>query len=125
MSNARNIADSGHQLKAWVNFDGELDDSEGSLSAGENNLIIASYNVTSVRFNGVGDYQVNFSSNAIEDEKYCAVLTCSRRSPDSAIYPTNIGLGRTRTASSLDFHLRNAFSSNTENSPDINVAIFR
>lgn len=49
--------------KAWVNFNGT-----GTVA------IRASYNVTSVTDNGVGDYTVNFTT-AIKDANYSAVLS--------------------------------------------------
>lgn len=54
--------------KAWVNFNGT-----GTVA------IRASFNVTSITDNGVGDYTVNFT-NAMEDANYTAVWTVG---PDS------------------------------------------
>lgn len=50
--------------KAWVNFNGT-----GTVA------IRASYNVSSITDNGVGDYSVNFTS-AMIDANYSAIVTC-------------------------------------------------
>lgn len=63
MSNARDIADAGHQLAAWVNFNGT-----GTVA------IRASYNVASINDNGTGDYTVNFE-NAMPDANYAVLGT--------------------------------------------------
>ena len=60
--------------RAWVNFNGTLDENSGSLTVGENVLIRASYNVSSVYYNGTGDYTVNFVT-AMPDANYCTVGT--------------------------------------------------
>jgi len=57
--------------RAWVNFNGTLDENSGSLTVGENVLIRASYNVSSVYYNGTGDYTINFTT-AMPDANYCA-----------------------------------------------------
>lgn len=46
--------------KAWVNFNGS-----GTVA------IRASYNVSSITDNGIGDYTINFT-NAMPDANYCA-----------------------------------------------------
>ena len=51
--------------KAWVNFNGT-----GTVA------IRASYNVSSITDNGVGDYTVNFTT-ALTDANYSAVATCA------------------------------------------------
>jgi hypothetical protein len=50
--------------KAWVNYKGTA-----------TRAINASYNVSSVTFNGTGDYTVNFT-NALTDANYSAVASC-------------------------------------------------
>jgi len=52
-------------VKAWVNFNGT-----GTVA------IRASYNVTSITDNGVGDYTVNFTT-AMADTNYCVVANSS------------------------------------------------
>jgi hypothetical protein len=53
-------------VKAWVNFNGT-----GTVA------IRASFNVTSITDNGVGDYTVNFTT-ALADVNYCTVVTPMR-----------------------------------------------
>ena len=48
--------------KAWVNF------------AGSNGTINSSYNVSSITYNGTGDYTINFTS-ALQDTTYVVVGT--------------------------------------------------
>jgi len=75
MSNARNIADAGHQLKAWVYFHGDLDSTSSSLSAGENALIYKAFNVDSILYTETGTYEINFPTGLLLDDNYL-VLHC-------------------------------------------------
>ena len=75
MTTAVEIAERGHHLAAWVNFDGTLDENSGGLTAGENVLIRASYNVSSCQYNGAGDYTINFAT-AMPDANYSATALC-------------------------------------------------
>lgn len=54
----------GNAVKAWVDFNGQ-----GTVA------IRASYNVSSITDNGVGDYTVNFST-ALADANYAASFMC-------------------------------------------------
>ncbi|MEY3931099.1 MAG: hypothetical protein RLZZ516_2809 [Cyanobacteriota bacterium] len=54
----------GQLCRAWVNFDGT-----GTVA------IRASYNVSSITDNGVGDYTVNFTT-AMPDANYCPNVSC-------------------------------------------------
>ena len=86
MSNARNIAsiagedvlNASNQIvpvyacRAWVNFDGTLDENQLSLTTGENVYIRDAGNVSSVYFNGTGDYTINFAID-MPDANYCFV----------------------------------------------------
>lgn len=56
----------GNAVKAWVNFNGT-----GTVA------IRASYNVTSITDNGVGDYTANFTT-ALPDANYSAVVQQGR-----------------------------------------------
>lgn len=58
-------------VKAWVNFNGT-----GTVA------IRASFNVTSITDNAVGDYTVNFT-NAMTDANFSAVVTANRNGNDS------------------------------------------
>jgi hypothetical protein len=61
----------GQLCKAWVNFNGT-----GTVA------IRASYNVSSITDNGVGDYTVNFSS-ALVDANYSVVINTNRSSQNT------------------------------------------
>ena len=52
MSNARSIADAGHTLKAWINFDGGY--------TGGDPVIKSSFNVQDITDHGTGQYSINF-----------------------------------------------------------------
>ena len=78
MSNARDIADAGHQLKAWVYFHGNLDStppSGSTLTAGENTFIYQSFNVSSVLYTETGTYEIKFPAGLLSDTNYL-VLHC-------------------------------------------------
>ena len=96
MSNARNIASIAgedvlnasneivpvYACRAWVNFNGTLDENEnidGSLTTGENVYIRDAANVSSVYFNGTGDYIINFAT-PMPDENYSVVCCGSMES---------------------------------------------
>lgn len=69
MSNARDIADAGHQLVAWVNFDGGQVTNPNPLMTG----VRKSFGVSSVLDEGQGAYAVYFE-NEMPDDDYCVVL---------------------------------------------------
>ncbi|OUU46729.1 MAG: hypothetical protein CBC12_10710 [Candidatus Puniceispirillum sp. TMED52] len=69
MSNARDIADAGHQLVAWVNFNGSASDSSLTIA---NNGIRSAHNVSSVSNLSTGNYKVNFDTD-LSDVDYCFV----------------------------------------------------
>lgn len=95
--------------KAWVNFNGT-----GTVA------IRASYNVSSITDNGVGDYTVNFTT-ALADANHAAVVTSG--SPFQVAPHVT-----TYTSSTLRF-VNNYFLDNSGNtlqdSAIFNVAIFR
>jgi hypothetical protein len=61
------------RAKAWVNFNGT-----GTVA------IRASYNVSSITDNGVGDYTVNFTT-ALADANYSTVINSSRSSVNTTL----------------------------------------
>ena len=75
MTRAVNIADAGHQLKAWVYFHGNLDSTYASLTAGENTYIYQSFNVSSVLYTETGTYEIKFPAGLLSDTNYL-VLHC-------------------------------------------------
>jgi hypothetical protein len=98
MSNARNIAsiagedvlNASNQIvpvyacRAWVNFDGTLDENQLSLTTGENVYIRDAGNVSSVYFNTTGNYTINFEID-MPDENYSVAAIAQR----NGSYATN------------------------------------
>jgi len=132
MSNARNIADitNGddapvYACRAWVNFDGTLDENQLSLTTGENVYIRDAGNVSSVRFNGNGDYTVNFAT-AMPDAYYSVCGSAGYGSGGSGRYlstPTSSGLSD-HTSSSV--RLNTTYDYNQVQSCEhVSIAIFR
>ena len=123
MTTAVEIAERGHHLAAWVNFNGTLDENSGGLTAGENVLIRASYNVSSCQFNGTGDYTINFAT-AMPDANY--VVTTERQrgtGSDTAGYGMNLELKSLSTSSfgiAQEYYNGSAYDAAT-----VCVAIFR
>ena len=77
MSNARDIADAGHTLKAWVNFNGNIDASSDTPQdhlTFANNGIVAAYNVDYVLDHQAGQYSVYFTNN-MNDANYSVQLS--------------------------------------------------
>jgi len=99
--------------KAWVNFNGT-----GTVA------VRASFNVSSITDNGVGDYTVNFST-AMPDANIIVVGTCQRPLTNNAAFlttPFGAGLNSTTTTA------RVATIANDVSSIDssvISIAIFR
>lgn len=98
--------------RAWVNFNGT-----GTVA------IRAANNVSSITDNGVGDYTVNFS-NPLPDSNYAAICTSGAsangwgiRTADE-LTPRSVSLLRVIT-----LFTGSSFSNN--DSPNVNVAIFR
>jgi len=90
------IADSklsGTTCKAWVNFNGT-----GTVA------IRASYNVSSITDNGVGDYTVNFTT-AMPDANYTPIVwLCKDNEPNDAVVYARTTPASTNTTSSLRFY---------------------
>lgn len=64
----------GNAVKAWVNFNGT-----GTVA------IRASYNVSSITDNGVGQYTVNMAS-ALNDVNYSMIGSCGNASNNTTIF---------------------------------------
>jgi len=129
MSNARNIANlpNGddapiYACRAWVNFDGTLDENQSSLTTGENVYIRDAGNVSSVYYNGTGDYTINFTT-ALPDANYCAIATSNRH---DGIYAT-IHLKTTTPLSTTSVRFQNSDNDNNtvQNALFVCVAVFR
>lgn len=97
--------------KAWVNFNGA-----STVS------VRASYNVSSITDNGIGDYTVNFT-NALADANY-SVIAIPSRSGDTTTSGAHSFLPSTYATSSVKLLSSRGTGSATD--PDFcNVAIFR
>ena len=120
MSNARDIADAGHQLAAWVNFNGTLDENSGGLTAGENVLIRASYNVSSCQYNGTGDYTINFAT-AMPDANYACVVTHEKETAAGQ----STGIARSTNLAESVKILTKAYNTGAVNPQNVSAAIFR
>ena len=119
MSNAREIADAGHTLKAWVNFDGTNAFSPNPSSS----AIRASLNVDSITDNGTGDFTINLASGVMPDGDYCAVAGAGQTSGPGVLilerHDANI-----RTATQFRIYSTNESFSVTD-PVFANVAFFR
>jgi hypothetical protein len=100
--------------KAWVNFNGV-----GTVS------IRASFNVSSITDNGLGDYTVNFTT-AMSDTNY-SMVGCSYWSASDVLVPSMYETGLTaRTASAIRIRTTYIFSGITlYDGAFNNVAVFR
>jgi hypothetical protein len=100
--------------KAWVNFQGT-----GTVA------IRASYNVSSITDNGVGDYTLNFAS-ALPDGNYAVKGSCQMSGVVASVSVDLLGSG-TMLAGSCRFRLSggNSLSDGIFDSPVVCVAIFR
>jgi hypothetical protein len=103
----------GQLCKAWVNFNGT-----GTVA------IRASYNVSSITDNGVGDYTVNFTS-ALADANYCAAMSLEREGTSSAYTRIIAGYNGGRAAGSLRLVYEYPGDGTKVDGPAIYVAIFR
>jgi hypothetical protein len=105
--------------KAWVNFNGT-----GTVA------IRASYNVSSITDNGVGDYTVNFTT-ALADANYAVALACvsltTSGNHDQAfqILGTFSTGATTKTASALRVNSGGITSAGNSDHADLSVSIFR
>ena len=105
----------GQLCKAWVNFNGT-----GTVA------IRASYNVSSITDNGVGDYTVNFTT-AMVDANYSPVV--SYRYPSAGDQNSTLSCpvnGTAPTTSAIRMRHANAYGGGSAVDTDyISVAIFR
>jgi predicted DNA binding protein len=108
MTTAVEVAEKGHQLAAWVNFNGT-----GTVA------IRAAYNVASITDNGTGNYTINFTT-AMPDANFAAnwSMECSSNSSGWLCQISNY----TTTSVSL---ITKAYSTGYFDSPTNSVAIFR
>ena len=97
-------------VRAWVNFNGT-----GTVA------IRASFNVTSITDNGVGNYTINFTT-AIPDANYAIAGTTDN---SNGVAPTYVSLfnGGVATTSAVQF-TTSSTAANYDNSR-VNVSVFR
>ena len=100
------------RAKAWVNFNGT-----GTVA------IRASYNVSSITDNGVGDYTVNFTT-ALADANYCANANLGTTAGGGAVNPAVSIRGQAITTSTYRFIAQGASGGNYD-VDTLSVAIFR
>tara|TARA_Y100000401_G_scaffold90080_1_gene75659 strand:- start:370 stop:726 length:357 start_codon:yes stop_codon:yes gene_type:complete len=73
MSIARDISDAGHQLVAWIKFDGSASiPSSGTSTVG----ILASFNISSLNEISTGRYEITMT-NSVADHHMCVVASAS------------------------------------------------
>jgi hypothetical protein len=99
--------------KVWVNFNGT-----GTVA------IRASFNVTSISDNGVGDYTVNFT-NAMSDANYAWIGNAknSTNSSGAANMTVSQYLSQSNTASSANIQTKNHIADT--DSSEVTLAVFR
>jgi hypothetical protein len=102
----------GTLCRAWVNFNGT-----GTVA------IRASYNVSSITDNGVGDYTVNFAT-ALVDANYSVLTTC--RDDGTVNFVNSLSnIVNTKTTTALRVISASRSTGSLVDSPEYNVAIFR
>lgn len=104
-----------YMCRAWVNFNGE-----GTVA------IRASGNVSSITDNGTGDYTINFTT-AMPDANYSFVASAAAQYTNSLTLYAGQDANDTRSTTQLNFKTiyNNASTVATDDSPNVNVAVFR
>jgi len=97
--------------RAWVNFNGQ-----GTVA------IMASFNVSSITDNGVGNYTVNFT-NAMPDANYG--ITGFTRRELAGFAAVVLSAGSTDTKTTTTCQIRTGFSATAGDQPENGIAIFR
>lgn len=104
--------------RAWVNFDGTLVTNPASMTG-----VRASFNVSSILDNGVGDYTINFTT-AMPDANYSVIGTSNVNVTGSSGRIFSAPLSTAPTT--LAVRVATASAANTkEDQQYVNVAIFR
>jgi hypothetical protein len=104
----------GNAVKAWVNFNGT-----GTVA------IRASYNVSSITDNGIGEYTVNFT-NALSDANYALSGMTTTESGNIGIVTSRLGQNTfNKSTTSFSIGVFNTVSPANTDKVDINVAVFR
>jgi len=99
--------------KAWVRFDGQT---------GSTTTVKASYNVSSVTYNGTGDYTVN-TTTALIDANFSITGTCSYDVGSNYAYILTAPFGQATTSSTVRF--KTSTYSAAVNCLNVSIALFR
>ena len=130
MSNARDIADRGHQVVAWVQFDGSA---IPSTNTPDTSSIAASKGVTSVTKLATGSFEVNFESGLLEDDNYAVCFSSTTRGTVGGV-PQLMAIGQAATSftksshytsSKINFTTGQSGWYGSENAVVINVVVIR
>ena len=114
--------ENGTLCRAWVNFDGTFATSPFNIANGG---IRASFNVSSIKDNGTGDYTITFT-NPMVDGNYFASGSCQMNSVVSSLAVDLVGSGSMLTSSCrVRSSGGNSNTDNTFDSPVFTLAIFR
>lgn len=119
-----------YACRAWVNFNGTLDENQLSLTTGENVYIRDAGNVSSVYFNGTGNYTINFEI-PMPDTNYSVNFMGSNRVPnlgDAGSCGIVDQPGSNFTTSSFRVATKNVEGNNSGLAIDlsvVNVTVFR
>jgi hypothetical protein len=102
--------------KAWINYNGVTQ------------LIKSSYNISSVTYNSLGDYTLNFT-NALTDADYCALVSgtidiTTGAAQDFAGMTASSGTASLKSTTQLRVSSF-SFAGNAVNSQQMSVAVFR
>ena len=119
MTRSVEIADAGHQLKAWVNFDGTV---SGTITS--SNGIRDAFNITSISNHPNGQYTINLASGLMANENYCVV---SMGTFDEGSYLTAIAIAQDTSPSATAFKIASVATNNLAvimDSTYVYIAIF-
>lgn len=121
MSNARDIADAGHTLKAWINFDGSSTFSPNPSTS----VIRADFNFSSITEHTGGDYTLTFE-NSMDNRNYAVVFGAGRTQAGS-VNSMAVGClkeGNAPIAASFRMTINYQNSGLGTTTGDISVAVF-
>ncbi|OUU46726.1 MAG: hypothetical protein CBC12_10695 [Candidatus Puniceispirillum sp. TMED52] len=99
-------------------------DSDAATATAGSGPIRAAYNVASITDNGTGDYTVNFTT-AMPDENYATTFGCDFYQPSNYSTAVNTIYNGLYSTTSFQIQVTYAFTTAKQNSPRINVAVFR
>ena len=130
MTTAVEIAERGHQVVAWVQFDGSA---ISSTDTPNTSSIAASKGVTSIIRLATGSFEVNFESGLLEDDNYAVCFSSTTRGTWGGI-PGLMAIGQASTSftksshytsSKINFTTGQSGYYGSENPVVINVVVIR